>query len=234
MAAITWDETGKRYLHTGTDHGVLYPMTAGGKYGTGVAWNGLTAVTDQPSGAEVTNLWADNIKYASLRSAEEYGLTIEAYTYPDEFAECDGSATPLSDVKGVHVGQQSRKAFGFSWRTMVENDTGTDEDDGYIIHIAWNCTASPSERAYATKNDSPDAVQFSWEVSTTPVSFTKAEYASLKPTASMEIDSRAFSGGNEAKLKAVLDKLYGTGVEGTPTLPSPEELLDLIKTAGGE
>ena len=218
---IEWDKIGEHYLEMGTDHGVLYPMTDTATYGTGVAWNGLTAVTDQPGGAEPNDFYADNIKYASIRSAETWGATIEAYTYPVEFEECDGTWAP---VKGVAVGQQTRKPFGFTYRTLVQNDTATEDDDAYKIHICYNCTASPSEKSYATVNDSPDAVTFSWEITSTPVN---VGIENIKPCSTITVDSRQFMNGNASKLKALEDKLYGTE-EAEPTLPSPKEVLTLL------
>lgn len=216
MAAIEWDKTGERLFETGVDHGVLYPWNSTqSKYDTGVAWNGLTGVTASPDGAEPTDLWADNIKYATLRSAETFGMTIEAYTYPDEFGECDGSASPSS---GVYIGQQSRKAFGFSYRTKVGSDSDT-EANKYKIHVVYNCTASPSERSYETINDSPDAITFSWEVTTTPVNVT-----GYKPTSEITIDVWKLT---SAQKNALENKLYGT-VSGEPTLPEPDALLALI------
>ena len=167
MARLIWDAVGEKFYEMGTKMGVLYPMANDGNYENGVAWNGLTAVTESPSGAEETKLYADDIKYASLRSAEEYGYTIEAYTYPDEWAPCDGSAEV---AKGVNIGQQKRKGFGFSWVTTMGNDVS--DEVGQKIHVAWNSTASPSEKSYATINDNPDAITFSWECTTSPVNVT--------------------------------------------------------------
>lgn len=220
MSVLTWDNTGEKFFETGVDHGVLYPwdLTANsgaGAYGNGVVWNGLTGVTNSPDGAEPTDLWADNIKYATLRSAETFGATIEAYTYPDEFAECDGSATPKT---GVHIGQQTRKNFGFSYRTKVGSDTDTDASM-YKIHVIYNATASPSERAYETVNDSPDAITFSWEITTTPVNIT-----GYKPTSEIVIDVWKLSSADK---KALEDKLYGTAST-EATLPDPDDLIALI------
>jgi hypothetical protein len=200
MAALVWDAIGERIYETGTKKGVLYPQVAG-KYPTGVAWNGLTAVTESPDGAEPTDLWADDIKYLSIRSVENYKGTIEAYTFPDEFAACDGSASLMA---GVTIGQQPRKPFGFSWVTTVGNDTEYD-DFGYKIHLIWNATASPSEKSYQTINDSPEAITFSWEIDTTPINVT-----GHKPTAHMEIDSTKFTTAEQkAKLAALERVLYG-------------------------
>lgn len=220
---LTWDDTGKRLYETGVSKGVLYPMGASGKYEAGVAWNGLTAVTESPSGAEAEPLYADDIKYLELRSAEEFGATIEAYTYPDEFAACDGSA---SLVEGVTIGQQPRKAFGFSYRTVIGNDT-EGEEHGYKIHVVYNAKAAPSEKAYTTINDSPEAITFSWEITTTPVAV-----AGHKPTAHLEIDSTKL---DASKLAAVEALLYGTDDEGSnATLPSPDEILAAINGASAE
>lgn len=216
MAKLVWDKTGERFYETGVEKGVLYPQVSGA-YPNGVAWNGLTAVTESPSGAEATPLYADNIKYLNLMSNEEFGATIEAYTYPDEFAECDGSAE-LSE--GVRVGQQTRKTFGMSYVTRKGNDTeGTDH--GYIIHLIYGALAAPSEKAYATINDSPEAITFSWEVSTTPV-----EVTDMKPTACITIDSTKVDAGKLATLEG---KLYGTDEpSGNPTLPLPDEIATIF------
>lgn len=218
MARLEWDKTGERFYETGTSHGVLYPQQIDGSYAEGVVWNGLTAVTESPSGAEETALYADDIKYASLRSAEEYGYTIEAYTYPEEFAACDGSAVV---AKGVYIGQQSRSPFGFSFRTVIGNDTATEGDDGYKLHVIYNSTASPSEKSYSTINDSPDAITFSWECSTTPVNVT-----GHKPSATITIDSTKV---DAAKLKKLEDKLYGTESE-KATLPTIDEIIAIFAT----
>ena len=194
MTKLVWDKIGEHIYETGVDRGVLYPQE-NGKYPNGVAWNGLTGVTESPSGADATDMYADNQKYLSLRAAETFGATIEAYTYPDEFAECDGSAA-LAD--GVKIGQQTRKAFGFSYRTLIGNDTeGTDK--GYIIHLVYGATASPSSKTRSSVNESPEAVTFSWEISTTPVNVT-----GFKPTATIEIDSTKISA---KALKAIEAKL---------------------------
>lgn len=217
MAALTWDGSGERLYETGVDRGVLYVMSTGGTYGTGVAWNGLTGVTESPSGAEETALYADNIKYVSLYSAEEFGATIEAYTYPDEFAECDGSAELAG---GVTVGQQARKTFGLCYRTLLGNDTDG-QSHGYKLHLIYGATASPSEKAYATVNDSPEAITFSWEITTTPVNVT-----GMSPTASITIDSTKADAECLAALEA---KLYGsTEPSGTPTLPLPDEVKTIM------
>lgn len=217
MAKLTWDDTGKRFYETGVKQGVLYPQAEGGTYPKGVAWNGLTAVTESPSGAEPTPLYADDIKYLNLVSAEEYGATIEAYTYPDEFAECDGSAEL---VPGVTVGQQNRKTFGLSYKTTLGNDVAGNEY-GYKLHLIYGAMAAPSEKGYATINDSPEAITFSWEVSTTPVSVP-----GLKPTASITIDSTKV---DKSKLTALEAILYGG--ESDARLPLPDEIATLMKTS---
>lgn len=222
MSRLQWDQTGEKQFEKGTDRGVLFPMTAAGKYGTGVAWNGLTGVTEKPDGAEPNDLYADNIKYASIRSAETFGGTIEAYTYPDEFAECDGSAAV---VDGVYVGQQKRKAFGFSYRTNIGNDV--DDEAGYKLHVVYNATASPSEKGYETENDSPDAITFSWEFDTTPVDIGTIDGKDYKPTATITIDSTKV---DKEKLKAFEDILYGTE-EKESSLPSPREVIEHFKAA---
>lgn len=218
MAKLVWDEAAERIYETGVDHGVLYVMNSG-TYGTGIAWNGLTAVTESPSGAEETALYADNIKYLALRSAEEFGATIEAYMYPDEFAECDGSAE-LST--GVYVGQQDRKTFGLSYRTLIGNQSDG-QNHGYKLHLIYGATASPSEKNYASVNDSPEAVTFSWEVTTTPVNVT-----GLKPTACITIDSTKADATCLAALEA---KLYGDDSAGAATLPLPDEVKTLMTPA---
>lgn len=219
MPKLTWDDTGKRFYETGVKKGVLYPMgDAGNTYGTGVAWNGLTAVTESPSGAEATDLYADDIKYLSLRSAETFGGTIEAYTYPDEFGVCDGSA---SVATGVVIGQQSRKMFGLSYVTTVGNDVDGN-DHGYKIHLLYGLTASPSEKGYQTISDSPEAITFSWEVTSTPVNVT-----GFKPTSCITIDSTK---ADPTKLAALEAKLYGDTV-GEPTLPLPDEVIEMMKDA---
>lgn len=218
MSKLTWDASGERLYETGVKQGVLYVMGSNG-YGNGVAWNGLTAITESPSGAESTPLYADDIKYLDLRSTEEFGATIEAYTYPDEFAACDGSAS-LAD--GVSIGQQARKMFGLCYRTTVGNDTdGTDH--GYKLHLIYGATASPSEKAYETINDSPEAITFSWEITTTPVSVT-----GFKPTASITIDSTK---ADPTCLAALEEKLYG-GESTEPTLPLPDEVKTLMTKVG--
>ena len=218
MSRLVWDQTGERLYETGVKMGVLYPQESG-VYPKGVAWNGLTAVTESPSGAEATALYADDIKYLSLMSAEEFGATIEAYTYPDEFAQCDGSAEIAT---GVVIGQQKRKTFGLCYRTVVGNDTDSNEH-GYKLHLIYGALAAPSEKAYATINDSPEAITFSWAVTTTPVNVD-----GFKPTASITIDSTK---AEAAKLKALEDILYGTA-EKEARLPLPDEVATLMKAEG--
>lgn len=229
MSKLVWDQTGERLYETGVDRGVLYLLDSSNKYSTGVAWNGLTAVTESPSGAEATDLYADNIKYLSMRSAETFGATIEAYTYPDEFGECDGSAEIAT---GVIIGQQSRKTFGLCYRTVIGNDVNGN-DHGYKLHLIYGATASPSEKGYATINDSPEAITFSWEVSTTPVNVE-----GFKPTACLTIDSTKANATDLASLEEIL---YGkdAGAEGTPAaveprLPLPDEVAEIMSTTVGD
>lgn len=211
---LAWDESGKRLYETGVDRGVLYPINSAGKYTPGVAWNGLTGITESPSGAEATALYADNIKYLSLYSAEEFGATVEAYTYPQEFEACDGSATLVAAVPGVTIGQQKRKIFGLSYRTEIGNDVDG-ESHGYKIHLIYGCMASPSEKSYSTVNDSPEAITFSWEVTTTPVNVT-----GFKPTSTIVIDSTKV---DAEELLTFEKKLYGFGDQ-APELPLPDEV----------
>ena len=218
MTKLTWDNTGERIFETGVKQGVLYPIQSDGKYTKGVAWNGLTAVTESPSGAEATALYADDIKYLNLLSNEEFGATIEAYTYPDEFAECDGSAELAT---GVMIGQQKRKTFGLCYRTTIGNDV-EGNDYGYKLHLVYGCLAAPSEKGYSTINDNPDAITFSWEVSTTPVNVE-----GFKPTSQITIDSTKADPTKLAALEAVL---YG-GAETEAKLPLPDEVATLM-TAG--
>ena len=218
MAKLVWDNTGDRLYETGVKQGVLYIPTEG-VYSKGVAWNGLTAVTESPSGAEATALYADDIKYLSLTSTEEFGCTIEAYTYPPEFEACDGSSEL---VKGVTIGQQKRSTFGLCYRTTIGNDVDGN-DHGYKLHLIYGCVASPSEKAYATINDSPEAITFSWEVTTTPVNVTGA-----RPTASITIDSTKC---DAQKLAALEAKLYG-GESTEPQHPLPDENKTLMSAAG--
>ena len=218
MAKLVWDAVGQRLYETGTRMGVLYPQDASGAYPKGVAWNGLTAVSESPSGAESNPLYADDIKYLDLRSKEEFGATIEAYTYPDEFAVCDGSAE-LAD--GVMIGQQARQPFGLCYRTVLGNDTQK-ENYGYKLHLIYGCTASPSEKSYQTMNDSPEAITFSWEVTTTPVAVKDHQ-----PTATLVIDSTKFTGGKAEYLTDLEDVLYGT-VSEDARLPLPDEVLRIL------
>lgn len=220
MPKLVWDETGKRLFETGVRNGVLYVQDSNGAYPKGVVWNGLTAVTESPSGAEPTPLYADDIKYLNLMSNEEFGGTIEAYTYPDEFGLCNGEAT-IAD--GVTIGQQSRKAFGMCYRTAIGNDVDGNEH-GYKLHLIYGALASPSERAYATINDSPEAITFSWEFSTTPVNAG----AGFKPTACLTVDSTKVSTEKMTSLEALL---YGTD-EAEAKLPLPSEVAALIGTSG--
>lgn len=218
MAKLVWDQSGQRFYETGVKMGVLYVQDSSGAYPKGVAWNGLTAVNETPSGAEATPLYADDIKYLNLRSAEDFGATIEAYTYPEEFEACDGSAEL---APGVKIGQQARNAFGLCYRTVVGNDIAGN-DFGYKLHIIYGATAAPSEKAYATINDSPEAITFSWEVNCTPV-----EVEGFKPTASLVIDSTKV---DAEKLAALEAKLYGD--ESTEAmLPLPAEIAAIFKEA---
>ena len=228
MSKLVWDKIGERFYETGVKKGVLYPQGPGGTYPKGVAWNGLISVTESPSGAEPTPIYADNIKYLNLMSAEEFGATIEAYTYPDEFAQCDGSAEVAT---GVMIGQQSRKPFGLSYVTTLGNDVDSD-DYGYKIHIIYGALAAPSEKGYSTINDSPEAITFSWEITTTPVNVT-----GYKPTACITIDSTKV---DPAKLAALEEILYGKdpttsdGDDGVdPRLPLPDEIITLMTPASG-
>ena len=223
---VTWDADGERLYETGVDRGMIYQKVSGADpYPVGVVWNGLTVVTEKPSGADATSIYADNIEYLKLRAAEKFGLTIEAYTYPDEFAECDGSA---SVVAGVSIGQQRRKTFGFAYRTLIGNDED-DTDYGYKIHLVYGCSAAPSERSRNTVNESPEAASFSWEIETTPI---KLDELGFRPVAHIEIDTTKFD--SQTLVKSFEDILYGTAaVTGTnaaaavePRLPLPEEVFE--------
>ena len=226
MAKLTWHGTGEREIEAGVSEVALYPVS-GNTYGNGVAWNGVTAINENPSGADVTDLYADNIKYASLRSAEKFGFTIEAYTYPDEWAECDGSKEAET---GTFLGQQPRKAFGLVYKTQIGDETHPGMDKGFKLHIIYNCTASPSGRGYTTINDNPDAIVFSWEADSTPVAVT-----GYKSTCEITIDStKLTTTAQQNKLNALLDKIYGRDASGSgqtavtaldPTLPSPDTVL---------
>lgn len=214
MAAITWDDAGKRIFEFGIDHGVLYPLNSKtNAYDTGVAWNGLTGVTETSAGAEASDMWADNIKYGSIRSTETFSATIEAYTYPDEFSALDGQPEL---GKGIKVGQQTRAKFGVSYRTRIGNDTAGDTH-GYKLHLVYGLTASPSEKAYTTVNDSPEGTTFSWECQSDPVSVP-----GMKPTSIITIDSTLV---DSTKLKTFEDLLYGGGSTSTaPKLPLPDQV----------
>ncbi len=221
MARLEWDKTGEHLYETGVDHGVLYFPDQTGAYKNGVAWNGLISVSESPSGAEATGQYADNIKYLNLISAEEFGATIEAYTYPEEFEACNGNKE-LVDASGVYVGQQSRSVFGFCYRTMIGNDTDG-QDHGYKLHLVYGCQVSPSEKAYQTINDSPEALTFSWELSTTPINVT-----GKKPTALLVIDSTKVDSTKLAKIEA---KLYGDETSTGAVLPTPDEIAEILNAA---
>lgn len=228
MSKIIWDAIGEHRYETGVDHAVLYQVTSAGKYTDGVAWNGLTSASESPSGAEASKQYADNMNYLTLYSAEEFGMTIEAFTYPDEFEQNDGSGT-VDGVAGLNVGQQPRKSFGLAYRTKLGNDVAGD-DYGYKLHLVYGCRAAPSERGYSTINDSPEAITFSWEISTTPVTV-----AGFEPTALLTIDSTKFTGNDDkTKLALLEDVLFGTdgaqSSEGTvPTLPLPAVVIKILK-----
>ena len=215
MAKLTWHGTGTREIEAGVSEVILFPMGES-TYDAGVAWNGVTAINENPSGADVTDLYADNIKYASLRSAEKFGFTIEAYTYPDEWCECDGSKEAKT---GVFLGQQPRKAFGLCYKTQIGDETHPGMDKGYKLHIIYNCTASPSGRGYTTINDNPDAITFSWEADSTPVDVT-----GHKATCEITIDSTK---ANSTKLEDRIDLLYGTA-NSTSQLPTPDTVLSTM------
>lgn len=222
MAKLVWDEAGKHVYETGVSKGVLYVMSnTPGTYEKGVAWNGLSSVSESPTGAEVSAIYADNVKYLNLMSREEFEGSIEAYTYPDEFMACDGSASP-EDAKGFVVGQQDRKTFAFCYQTKIGNDLNPEA--GYKIHIIYGALASPSERSYETVNDSPEAMTFSWDITTTPVAVT-----GFKPTAHVELDSTKIE---KTKLEKIEAKLYGTDEpSGEPTLLMPDEIINMLKAA---
>ena len=224
MSKLKWDQIGERIYETGLDHGVLYPVTKSGTYDKGVAWNGLSAVNESPSGAEANPVWADNIKYLNLMSAEEFGGTIEAYTYPDEFMACDGFAELGDPGSGIVVGQQDRKTFGMSYRTVLGNDTESNSY-GYKLHLLYGCLASPSEKAYATISDSPEAITFSWEFTTTAINVP-----GMKATACLTLDSTKV---DPTALQKIEDALYGTNVSTTnvaesPYLPTPDEIIEML------
>lgn len=231
MSKLQWDVTGQRRYETGVDHGVLFVKDSSTEtgYAAGVAWNGLTNVNERPSGGELSAVWADNIKYLNLRATENFGATIQAYTYPDEFAECDGSKA-LTETGGIIASQQARKGFAFSYRTRIGNDVDGDSA-GYKIHIVYNCEAAPSERSYNTVNDNPEAIQFSWEVDTTPID---TGVTGLRPTAHIIIDSTLFNTpALQAKLTQIENELYGTDGEGnaagtSSTLLTPQRLVRIM------
>lgn len=229
MAKLKWDETGKRLYENGTSHGVLYTMEKSGKYGVGAAWNGLTSVKQSPDGAEESPIYANNHKYISMMSAENFKGTIEAYTYPDEFMACDGSK---EIGKGVYAGQQARKSFGLAYSTIVGNDVQGD-DYGEKIHLIYNAKVAPSSREYETVNDDPNAITFSWEFSTTPESVSaELEAKGIKPTSYLCIDTTK---ADKAVVKKLKDKLYGDDSSGTPGLPTPDEVIKMLGTeATGE
>src|ERR1043165_4708375 len=220
MTQLTWDQQGERTYETGVDHGVLYQIDEAGEYVDGVAWNGLTTVTESPTGAEASPQYADNLMYLNLISVERFGCTIEAFTYPPEFEQNDGSAVP---TVGVTIGQQSRKPFGFCYRTLKGNDT-QGNDHGYKLHLVYGATAAPSEKAYATVNDSPEAITFSWEVTTIPVAVGTIGGHDYKPTASITIDSTKV---DSAKLATLLEQLYGTE-SSDPSMPLPEDVITMM------
>lgn len=222
MAKLVWDQTGTRDLESGVSEVALFPMNAAGTaYDSGVAWSGITAIGENPGGADLSDLYADNIKYASLRAAETFGCTIEAYTYPDEWAECDGSAKVYD---GVYLGQQTRKAFGLVYKTNVGDDAHPGMDKGYKLHFVYNCTASPSGRSYATINNSPDAISFSWEASSTPVPVTN-----YKAVSTIVIDSTK---ADKTKLTALEKTVYGDE-NAEATMPTPDQVLAAMKKTGG-
>ena len=218
MTALTWHESGKNQYEMGTNHGVLYPMDATGKYGTGVSWNGLTKVSESPDGAKANDMYADNMKYASLRSAETFGATIEAYTFPDEFIPCDGGN---EITEGVVYGQQNRSKFGFCYRTEIGTDAN--QNAGYKLHLVYGATASPSEKSYESVNESPKGMTFSWKIDTDPV--TVEGHPELKPVATITIDSTKV---DPQKLSTLEKKLYGD-TNGTPTLPLPGEVYTMFQ-----
>lgn len=221
-ATLTWDGTGERYYHSGVKNGVLYLQNSSGAYPKGVAWNGLTSVTSSPDGAEPTDLWADNMKYASFRSAETFNGSISAYTFPDEFYACDGYGAPTG-LEGVHIGQQKRAPFGFCYRTEVGNDTGT---EGYVLHLVYGATVSPSEQNHETINDSPDAMEFSWDFETTPVTMSTA-LTNGKPTSYIELESLKLG---ETKMTAIKNVLYGS-TTADARLPLPDEVVSILAAA---
>lgn len=217
MAKLTWHGTGTREIESGVSEVALFPMGSNG-YGAGVAWNGVTAINENPSGADITDLYADNIKYASMQAAEKFGFTIEAFTYPDEWAECDGSKEAAD---GVFIGQQPRKAFGLVYKTQIGDEAHPGMDKGFKLHIIYNSTAAPSGRGYTTINDNPDAISFSWEANSSPVSVT-----GYKDTCEITIDSTV---ANSTKLEDLLETIYG-GTNTDPSLPTPDQVIGAFST----
>ena len=224
-ARLTWDGTGERFYHTGVKNGVLY-VQSGTSYPKGVAWNGLISVDSTPDGAELQELWADNMKYASFRSAETYGGTIKAYTFPDEFYACDGYASP-ADLDGMHIGQQNRASFGFCYRTEIGNDTASDSDDGYILHLVYGATVSPTDMTHETINDSPSAGEMSWEFKTTPVTVASTTLANGKATSYIQLNSLELG---STKMTAIETVLYGS-TTADARLPLPDEVKTILAAA---
>lgn len=224
-APLVWDASGERWYHSGVSKCVLYLQDGSGAYPKGVAWNGITGIDGTPDGAEVTDLWADNIKYASFRSAEKYGGTIKAYTYPDEWMECDGFKSP-ANLPGMRIAQQKRSGFGLCYRTELGNDTASGADDGYILHLVYGATASPSEQSHETINDNPDAMEFSWDFETTPVNVLTA-ISNAKPTSCIELDSRDLG---STKMTAIEAVLYGS-TTADARLPLPDEVATILAAA---
>ena len=224
-AALTWDGSGERYYHTGVKNGVLYPQGSSGTYPKGVAWNGLTGVDSSPDGADPVDMWADNMKYASFRAAENYKGTIKAFTFPDEFYACDGFASP-SNLDGMYIGQQKRTPFGFCYRTEIGNDTAGESDDGYILHLVYGATVSPTEQSHETINDSPNAMEFSWDFETTPVTMSTA-LANGRPTAYIELNSLKLG---DTKMTAIKNVLYGSS-SADARLPLPDEVASILAAA---
>ena len=229
MFAINWDQAGKRLYETGTDRGVLYVQQASGNYGVGVPWNGLSSVSESPEGGEAEDIYADNMKYLSLTSAEDFGGTIEAYTYPDEFEECDGSITVTDGTSKIKVNQQSRKAFGFTYRSIIGNDVAGN-DFGYKLHLIYNAKAAPSERQYQTVNDSPEAITFSWEFKTTPVAVTysKDGFTTPKPLSLITINSTEIEPDKLTTIEECLYGKIGTQANTPAWLPSPDQIFAFI------
>lgn len=222
MSVLAWDETGKKEWHAGVSKVVLFPQNADGTYANGVAWSGVTGIDESPDGAEANDFYADNIKYASLRSAENHKGSISAYDWPEEWRECDGSKAA---EEGLYIGQQPRRPFGFVYRSECGNDTASESDDGYILHFVWNATVSPTEKSHETINENPDLTEFDWDYDCLPVPVTAV--ANAKPCSTMEADSRKLSAG---KMQAIKDKIYGTQST-EPTLPTPDQLIALVAAA---